>query len=65
VAENASVAHGEEPAAAKAQRIAPFKRGNLASFVDGFHDAGHVSSRKLPLEHGPDRVAAFTGSCVT
>jgi hypothetical protein len=53
-----TVMHGEEPAAAEAQRIAPFKRDNIASFVDGFDDANHVSSRKLPLEHGSDCVAA-------
>jgi hypothetical protein len=54
-----TVMHGEEPAAAEAQRIAPFKRNNIASLMDGFDDASHVSSRKLSLEHGPDRVAAL------
>src|SRR5262249_28926673 len=56
---DAFVAHGEEPTATKAQRIAPFQRDDIASLVNRFHDASHVSSGKLPLEHRPDRVAPF------
>ena len=52
-----SVAHGEEPATAEAQRIAPFQRDDIAGFVERVHNARHVGRREFPLEHCPDGVA--------
>jgi hypothetical protein len=56
---DASVTHSEKTTAAETQWIAPLERDDNASFVDRLHNARHLGGRKIPLEHGADRVATL------
>lgn len=56
---DAAVAHCEEAASTKAEWVSPLERHDLASFVNHLRNAGHISDRKVTLEHLSDCDSSF------